>query len=144
MSPTIAALPAIRKANDEQTPSSARALREALAAHSVSYEVVGRRWGNCKSRVATVLHGLMERIDALPATVRADWHRRCLAQLEAKPVRSLEGEHLDVVVELGRVSELLREAMADGSIDDAERARIRNAVAKLAGEVADCQRAVGL
>jgi uncharacterized membrane protein YebE (DUF533 family) len=90
-----------------------------------------------------LLDNLERRLEQLPASVLADWHRTCAARLDAKPTRSLEGEHLDVVVELGRVSELIREAQADGRIDDAERARIRNALARLAGEVADAQRAVG-
>jgi hypothetical protein len=122
-------------------------LREALAAHSVNREKLAAIWGVSRTRASVIIDGegpTLERFSMLPASVQVDFCRRHGAQLDAKPTRSLEGEHLDVVVELGRVSELIREAQADGRIDDAERGRIRNALARLAGEVADAQRAVGL
>lgn len=145
MSQTVSPIRSVRKAAESVAPSAARTLREALNAHSVSREKLAEIWGVCRTRASSIIDGegpTLERFALLPASVQADFCRRHGAQVEASPVRSLEGEHLDVVVELGRLTDELRAATADGRVDDAERARIRRAVAKLAGEVADLQRAV--
>jgi hypothetical protein len=117
-------------------------LRECLSRHHVSYEGVSRLWGLSKARTAVLLDNIERRLEQLPASVLADWHRTCAARLDAKPTRSVEGEHLDVVVELGRVTDGIRAALADGKVDDAERAEIRRLVAGLMTECEDLARAV--
>lgn len=144
MNSTVQPIRPLRKGDALETPSSARTLRECLRAHSVSYEAVAARWGVSKARAAVILQGVFDRLDLIPASVRADWHRRCLAQLQARPVRHIEGECLDLGVAHGRLSEGVREALADGVISPEEALSIRNLVADLAAQAEDIATAASL
>lgn len=125
----------------------ARVLRECMAAHSVTIAQMADRWGVSATVAQRIVAGerpiAWHRLRSLPRAVALDFYSKCAASVEGKPTRSVEGEHLDVVVQLGRLTEELRVALADGRLDDAERSRIRDAAARLAAEVADVQRAVG-
>lgn len=107
------------------------ALNAALEATSTTSSALARAWSVDESIVRDVRAGLRpltaERLDACPRGVVAEFARRLLAGCEdAAPVsRAPVSLHvLDAASHAGRLAEAVRDAEADGVVDDAELARI--------------------
>ena len=126
----------------------AQVLRECMAAHHVTTQDLADRWGVSRVVAWRILAGerpiAWDRLRSLPRPVLADWCARFGASVEGRPVRGIEGETLDVTVQLGRLADEVRAATADGRLDEGERVRIRDAASKLLDEVSDVLRVVSM
>ena len=113
-------------------PPPCQTFREALRDRGWSQEHYANTVGLSRTELVRQIDGERKldtsRIDAGPRGVAIEYHRRRLTLLEAESLAApptVESAHRRLVREVGDVSRVLDDALADGELDEAEKRELR-------------------